>query len=320
MPGFFLQSSQDVTVKVHPVVLFSVLEHYIRRNEGQNRVIGTLLGYYEGNELTVTDCYAVPHSEDVETGEIAIGKEYSMSMFELQNFAKIDHRAQIVGWYATTDGIPVSKLTCLIHDFYGAAVENSQPIHMVVNTSLEGNCVSTQCFVSKSITVRGRVAPLAQFQQVKVSIDCPEAERSAMDVMIKGSRNFSEQASELIKKKEKDNQGGEGGRVAVVQSSHLDPKDQPISSDMVGLDRSITRLVDMLKQVMAYVEDVKKGKLPHDDELGRKITNVLGTVSRIDAGSFDKLFNNSLQDLLMVLYLTNLARAQLHIAEKLQST
>ena len=71
MSGIFLQSSRDVTVKVHPLVLFSVLEHYVRRNEGQKRVIGTLMGYKEGSTLHVTDCYAVPHDENPETGEIA---------------------------------------------------------------------------------------------------------------------------------------------------------------------------------------------------------------------------------------------------------
>ena len=33
-----------VEVEVHPVVLFSVVDHYSRREEGQGRVIGTLLG------------------------------------------------------------------------------------------------------------------------------------------------------------------------------------------------------------------------------------------------------------------------------------
>jgi hypothetical protein len=31
-------------VVVHRAVLFAVLDHYMRRNEGQKRVIGTLLG------------------------------------------------------------------------------------------------------------------------------------------------------------------------------------------------------------------------------------------------------------------------------------
>jgi translation initiation factor 3 subunit F len=35
--------------------------------------------------------------------------------------------------------------------------------------------------------------------------------------------------------------------------------------------------------------------------------------------NYEKMFNNSLQDLLMVVYLANLTRTQLKLAEKLQS-
>lgn len=34
----------SLTAKVHPLVLFNVCDSYIRRNEGQERVIGALLG------------------------------------------------------------------------------------------------------------------------------------------------------------------------------------------------------------------------------------------------------------------------------------
>lgn len=34
----------DLTVKVHPVVLFQIVDAYERRNSDSQRVIGTLLG------------------------------------------------------------------------------------------------------------------------------------------------------------------------------------------------------------------------------------------------------------------------------------
>ena len=42
METIFLQDTEKM-VKVHPVVAFSVLDHYARRVEGQRRVIGTPL-------------------------------------------------------------------------------------------------------------------------------------------------------------------------------------------------------------------------------------------------------------------------------------
>lgn len=45
------------------MVLFSVLDHYLRRPENQKRVIGTLLGTVSANVVEVTNSFAVPHLE-----------------------------------------------------------------------------------------------------------------------------------------------------------------------------------------------------------------------------------------------------------------
>jgi len=44
MEDFSVISGAQVSVKIHPVVIFNILDQFIRRNEGQDRVIGTLLG------------------------------------------------------------------------------------------------------------------------------------------------------------------------------------------------------------------------------------------------------------------------------------
>jgi len=51
------------SVRVHPVVLFTICDAYIRRSEGQERVIGTLLGSISDGVVDIKNCYAVPHSE-----------------------------------------------------------------------------------------------------------------------------------------------------------------------------------------------------------------------------------------------------------------
>lgn len=40
METLFLETGTHMACKVHPVVLLSVLDHYLRRHEDQNRVIG----------------------------------------------------------------------------------------------------------------------------------------------------------------------------------------------------------------------------------------------------------------------------------------
>jgi hypothetical protein len=59
-----VKQASRLCAQVHPLVLFNILDHYIRRNEGQERVIGTLLGVQSSsNSVTITNSFPVPHSE-----------------------------------------------------------------------------------------------------------------------------------------------------------------------------------------------------------------------------------------------------------------
>ena len=50
-------------VVIHPVVLFSIVDSYERRNEDAKRVIGTLLGTIDKNVVEIKNCFCVPHNE-----------------------------------------------------------------------------------------------------------------------------------------------------------------------------------------------------------------------------------------------------------------
>jgi translation initiation factor 3 subunit F len=51
-------------VLIQPVVIYNILDHFIRRNEQQFRVVGTLVGIInERGIVEVRNCYPVPHSE-----------------------------------------------------------------------------------------------------------------------------------------------------------------------------------------------------------------------------------------------------------------
>ena len=63
-----LTSQQPLTASIEPVVLFSILDHALRRNANQKRVIGTMLGIRsdDGTEVEIRNCFAVPHNESSE--------------------------------------------------------------------------------------------------------------------------------------------------------------------------------------------------------------------------------------------------------------
>jgi translation initiation factor 3 subunit F len=81
-------------VTVHPVALFSILDHFLRREDSQERVIGTLLGTRTENEIEVRNCFAVLHNETAE--QVAVDMDYHRTMFELHQ--KVNPKEVIVGW------------------------------------------------------------------------------------------------------------------------------------------------------------------------------------------------------------------------------
>ena len=81
---------------MHPVALFSILDHYLRRTDAQERVIGTLLGTRsDTGEIEVRSAFAVLHSETAE--QVAVDMEYHHAMYELHH--KVNPKEVIVGWY-----------------------------------------------------------------------------------------------------------------------------------------------------------------------------------------------------------------------------
>ena len=77
-----LHQADDAACTVHPAVLFSIVDHYSRREEEQNRVIGTLLGTIgDDGEVTVCSCFPVPHTETEE--QVAVNTDFHATMLQL---------------------------------------------------------------------------------------------------------------------------------------------------------------------------------------------------------------------------------------------
>ena len=53
------------SVRVHPLVLYVIVDAYERRNADQEHVVGTLLGTEsEKHAVVITNCFTTPHQEN----------------------------------------------------------------------------------------------------------------------------------------------------------------------------------------------------------------------------------------------------------------
>ncbi|KAI8321627.1 Mov34-domain-containing protein [Martensiomyces pterosporus] len=266
---------------IHPVVLFSILDHFLRRNDNQERVIGTLLGVRsdDGRVVEVRSCFAVPHFETDD--QVEVDMEHHRTMFSLHKRASA--REQIVGWYAT--GSKLSKYAALIQDFYSRETAPFSAVHLVMDTDLSDGQLSIKCLQGSPVGA-GAHPENCLFLPLPYELQYPDAELSALQVAA-------------------DSNDSEEGIAVLV-------------SDMEQLERSIAELHAMLERVSAYVHSVCTGKSKANNIVGKYLMDMLAVVPKVDDKQFSTLFQSHLQDILMVAYLTNLTRAQLNIADRLQ--
>ena len=76
-----MSSAVNISVRVHPVVLFQISDAYERRSMDNHRVIGTLVGSVDKQSVEITNCFCVPHKEYEERVEADLS--YAQDVFEL---------------------------------------------------------------------------------------------------------------------------------------------------------------------------------------------------------------------------------------------
>ncbi|XP_039215962.1 eukaryotic translation initiation factor 3 subunit F [Crotalus tigris] len=163
-------------VRLHPVVLASIVDSFERRNEGAARVIGTLLGTVDKHSVEVTNCFSVPHNESED--EVAVDMEFAKNMYELHK--KVSPSEIILGWYAT--GHDITEHSVLIHEYYSREAHN--PIHLTVDTSLQNGRMSIKAYISTTMGVPGKTMGV-MFTPLTVKSSYYDTERIGVDLVMK---------------------------------------------------------------------------------------------------------------------------------------
>eukprot|EP01018_Ginkgo_biloba_P036023 Gb_36251 [translate_table: standard] len=176
-------------------------------------------------------------------------------------------------------GAGVSGSSALIQDFYAREVTN--PVHLTVDTKFQNEEATIKAYVSTTLSLGDRQLA-AQFHEIPLDLRMVEAERVGFDVLKK----------------------------AMVDK---------LPNDLEGLEASMERLLALIDDVFKYVDDVVQGRIVPDNNVGRYLADTIAAVPKISPDAFDKLFNDSVQDLLLVIYLAGLTRTQLSLAEKLNT-
>ncbi|KAH1030541.1 hypothetical protein J1N35_042715 [Gossypium stocksii] len=176
-------------------------------------------------------------------------------------------------------GLGVTGGSALIHDFYSREVPN--PVHLTVDTGFRNGEGTIKAYVSVNLALGDRQLA-AQFQEIPLDLRMVEAERLGFDIL---------------------------------KTTAVDK----LPNDLEGMEVTMQRLLALIDDVYKYVDDVVEGRVAADNSIGRFISDTVASLPKLSPSVFDKLVNDSLQDQLLLLYLSSITRTQLGLAEKLNT-
>ncbi|MCJ1475298.1 hypothetical protein MMC13_003960 [Lambiella insularis] len=264
--------------------IFSILDHSLRRNVDQERVIGTLLGVRseDGQEVEIRNCFAVGHTETQE--QVEVDMDYQKQMLSLH--LKANPKEVLVGWYATS--AELNTFSALIQNFYGGQGDGTWPhpaVHLTISTEA-GKDVEARTYISAPVGVTAeRAADSAAFIPVPYEIRYGDAEKSGLE-LISGAKDREERSTGVL-------------------------------TDIESLERAIEEVLGMLERVSKYVEAVIEEEAPPSSALGQFLLNALALAPKVNPEDIERDFNNHIQDVLVVAYLANTIRTQIDLSNRL---
>jgi len=99
-----------------------------------------------------------------------------------------------------------------------------------------------------------------------------------------------------------------------------DLKEHNPLSDLDSLEQQVQDIIEMIDSLSTYVHNVATGKIKGDPKISKLAEQALAILPAFDSDSIQKLFTKGVQDILMVVFLANLTRTQLLLAEKLRDS
>lgn len=235
--------------------VFSILDHSLRRNADQERVIGTLLGTRseDGTEVEIRSTFAVGHTET--TDQVEVDMEYQKQMLSLH--LKANPKEVLVGWYATSSEL--NTFSALIQNFYSGQGDGTWPhpaVHLTVSTE-PGKDIETRAYISAPVGVTAeRAADSAAFIPVPYEVRYSEAEKSGLE--------------------------------AIANAKDSETRSTNIFTDIEALERAIEDVIGMIDRVSRYVESVIDEEAPASTALGQFLLNTLALAPKVEPADIER--------------------------------
>ena len=247
-------------------------------------------------------------------------------------YKQVSPRDVVVGWYSTSGsnesaaagakgagkvGTPdqLNYITSLMHEVYrGQMPAGAEPLHLEVDVSMKGG-MKVAGFINQLIRAPAPAAAVAAAPAVGSAAAAAAAAAAPLpptDVL----SNFQPVPVEMFAYEEE--KIGVDALISGVPDD-VERLDAPATflTDAENVEQSVVKLLESMESVEAYIARVVAGQEPKPDaSLALSIHQLLAALPTLDASTFHNTFATHIQDLLSIVYLANMTKNQLAIADK----
>ncbi|OJD20011.1 26S proteasome regulatory subunit rpn-8 [Emergomyces pasteurianus Ep9510] len=175
------------TVSVAPLVLLSVADHYGRSAKGtRRRVVGVLLGQNDGNNVRVSNSFAVPFEEDDKDPSVwFLDHNFVESMNDM--FKKINAREKLIGWYHSGPKLRAADLE--INELFKRYTPN--PLLVIIDVQPKEVGVPTDAYFAVEEIKDDGTTTSKTFVHTPSIIEAEEAEEIGVEHLLRDIRDVA---------------------------------------------------------------------------------------------------------------------------------
>ncbi|KAL9614121.1 MAG: hypothetical protein Q9167_001406 [Letrouitia subvulpina] len=175
------------TVSVAPLVLLSAADHFGRSGKGlRRRVVGVLLGQNDGQNVRVSNSFAVPFEEDDKDPSVwFLDHNYVESMNDM--FKKVNAREKLIGWYHSGPKLRASDLE--INELFKRYTPN--PLLVIVDVQPKEVGVPTDAYFAVEEIKDDGTTTSKTFVHTPSIIEAEEAEEIGVEHLLRDIRDVA---------------------------------------------------------------------------------------------------------------------------------
>ncbi|KAI4119669.1 MAG: hypothetical protein LQ345_000467 [Seirophora villosa] len=276
------------TVSVAPLVLLSAADHFGRSGKGlRKRVVGVLLGQNDGQNVRVSNSFAVPFEEDEKDPSVwFLDHNYVESMNDM--FKKVNAREKLIGWYHSGPKLRASDLE--INELFKRYTPN--PLLVIIDVQPKEVGVPTDAYFAVEEIKDDGTTTSKTFVHTPSIIEAEEAEEIGVEHLLRDIRDVAV------------------GTLSTRITSQL---------------QSLQGLHLRLRDIGQYLQKVLNGELPVNHAILGNLQDVFnllpnlstpsttpqvdGAASSTDNSELARAMSIKTNDQLMAIYLSSLIRA-----------